>query len=114
MANTLYGLAIDVESRSTVMPRGVAGLSGPAIKPIALYHVYRAAQAVSIPIIGSGGIATTNDALEFIMAGASAVQVGTVTFVDPTASLAMLDGLEAYATENSLGSLHEIRGAAQP
>ncbi len=114
VANTLYGLAIDVESRSTVMPRGVAGLSGPAIKPIALYHVYRAAQAVSIPIIGSGGIATTNDALEFIMAGASAVQVGTVTFVDPTASLAMLDGLEAYATENSLGSLHEIRGAAQP
>ena len=114
VANTLYGLAIDVESRSTVMPWGVAGLSGPAIKPIALYHVYRAAQAVSIPIIGSGGIATTNDALEFIMAGASAVQVGTVTFVDPTASLAMLDGLEAYATENSLVSLHEIRGAAQP
>ena len=114
VANTLYGLAIDVESRSTVMPWGVAGLSGPAIKPIALYHVYRAAQAVSIPIIGSGGIATTNDALEFIMAGATAVQIGTVTFVDPTASLAILDGLEAYATENRLGSLHEIRGAAQP
>ena len=114
VANTLYGLAIDVESRSTVMPRGVAGLSGPAIKPIALYHVYRAAQAVSIPIIGSGGIATTNDALEFIMAGASAVQVGTVTFVDPTASLTILDGLEAYVTENSLGSLQEVRGAAQP
>ena len=89
------------------------GLSGPAIKPVALYMVYEAAGAVDIPIIGCGGIATASDALEFIMAGASAVQAGTVGFNNPRAPLDILEGIEQYMSKEGIGSLADITGTAR-
>lgn len=111
--NTILGMAIDVRRRRPVIARGAAGLSGPAIKPIALYLVYQVAQVVELPIIGCGGIATYRDALEFLMAGASAVQVGTASFVDPQASVKIIDGLGRYLDEQSCQSLGEVVGVAQ-
>jgi dihydroorotate dehydrogenase (NAD+) catalytic subunit len=89
------------------------GLSGPAVKPVALYMVWQVAGAVDIPVIGLGGISTAGDALEFIMAGASAVQVGTAGFGNPRAPLDVLEGLEQYMHENKIGNLREIIGAAR-
>ena len=113
VANTIFGMAIDVRRRKPVIARGAAGLSGPAIKPIALHLVYQTAGVVDIPVIGSGGIASLNDALEFIMAGASAVQIGTANFVDPSTSIRILDGLESFLTQSGHQSLQEIVGAAR-
>ena len=112
-SNTVLGMAYDVRRRRPVIPRGSAGLSGPAIKPIALYLVHRVAQAVDVPVIASGGITTADDALEFFMAGASAIQVGTANFVDPQASLKIIDGLESFLERESCSSLQEIVGGAQ-
>lgn len=109
--NTILGLAIDTRRRRPVIPRGSAGLSGPAIKPIALHLVYQVAKAVQLPIIGCGGIVTAADALEFLMAGATAVQVGTANFVDPQASLKVIDGIQAYLEQNVCG-LEEVIGCA--
>jgi dihydroorotate dehydrogenase (NAD+) catalytic subunit len=95
--NTLVAMAIDGRRRRPSFALAQAGLSGPAIKPIALYWVYRIAQAVSVPIVGCGGISSPQDALEFLLAGASAVQVGTATFMDPTAAVKIAGGLEAHA-----------------
>ena len=107
--NTLLGMVIDVRRRRPAIPRGSAGLSGPAIKPIALHLVYQVARAVDIPIIGCGGIATPGDALEFLMAGATAVQVGTMNFVDPQASIKVIDGIAAHLEQGEC-TLSDIVG----
>ncbi|GIW12703.1 MAG: dihydroorotate dehydrogenase [Tepidiforma sp.] len=112
--NTVLGLAIDVERRRPVLPRARGGLSGPAIKPIALRVVYDVAGAVDIPVIGCGGIATAHDALEFLMAGATAVQVGTATFANPRALLDIVEGLEAWCAANGVARIADIVGCARP
>ena len=112
--NTVLGMRIDVAKRRPVLGTGSGGLSGPAIRPIAVHLTYQVAQAVSIPIIGAGGVTDAHDALEFLMAGASAVQVGTATFADPLAPLRVIEGLAAYVKENGLGSIRDIIGAALP
>lgn len=113
LINTVRGMAMDVEARRPVLPRGVGGLSGPAIRPIALAMVYEVAGAVDVPIIGVGGIATALDALEFFLAGASAVQVGTACFVNPQAPLQVLDGLVAWMERKGISRLAEIIGAGR-
>jgi dihydroorotate dehydrogenase (NAD+) catalytic subunit len=89
------------------------GLSGPAIKPVALYMVYQVAGAVDLPVIGCGGIATARDALEFIMAGATAVQVGTASFANPRVYLDILEGIEQYMEKEGIKDIHELIGAAR-
>lgn len=112
--NTVLGLAIDTGRRRAVLPRARGGLSGPAIKPIALRIVYDVAKAVRIPVIGCGGVSTGEDAVEFLMAGASAVQVGTASFANPRALLDIIEGLEAWLLAHGIEDVHEIIGAAQP
>ncbi len=111
LINTLIGMAIDLKSRRPRLANIIGGLSGPAIKPVALRMVYQVAQAVSIPIIGIGGIASAEDAMEFMLAGASAVQVGTANFINPGASEDVLDGIAAYVREQRLGSVRDLIGA---
>ncbi|HEY6958074.1 MAG TPA: dihydroorotate dehydrogenase [Candidatus Limnocylindria bacterium] len=111
--NTVLGMRIDTQKRRPILGTGSGGLSGPAIRPIAVHMTYQVAGAVSIPIIGAGGVTSARDALEFLMAGASAVQVGTATFADPTAPLRVIEGLAAYVRENALGSIRDIIGAAR-
>ena len=111
--NTVLGMRIDVHKRRPILGTGSGGLSGPAIRPIAVHITYQIAQAVAIPIIGAGGITSASDALEFLMAGASAVQVGTATFADPTAPLRVIEGLAGYVRAHGLGSIRDIIGAAQ-
>lgn len=106
--NTILGMAFDVHHRRPVIPRGGAGLSGPAIKPIALYRVYQVARAVEVPVIGSGGIFSLRDALEFFLAGASAIQIGTANFVDPTTCIKIIEGLEDYLEQQACHSLHDL------
>jgi dihydroorotate dehydrogenase (NAD+) catalytic subunit len=110
--NTLLGMAIDVRRRRPVLGNVTGGLSGPAIKPVALRIVYQVAQAVDVPVIGLGGISGLDDALEFFLAGASAVQVGTATFVDPGAMLHIVDGLPEWLAREGFSSLGEIVGLA--
>ncbi|HEY6202827.1 MAG TPA: dihydroorotate dehydrogenase [Candidatus Limnocylindria bacterium] len=112
--NTVLGMRIDVAKRRPVLGTRSGGLSGPALRPIAVHLTYQVAQAVSIPIIGAGGVTSANDALEFLMAGASAVQVGTATFADPTAPLTVIEGLAAYVRAQGLASIRDIIGAALP
>ncbi len=112
--NTVLGLAIDIKKRRPVLPRARGGLSGPAIKPIALRIVYDVAKAVRIPVIGCGGIATGEDALEFLMAGATAVQVGTATFANPRALLDVIEGVESWLESNGVADVNEIVGCALP
>lgn len=112
--NTVLGLAIDVRRRRPVLPRARGGLSGPAIKPIALRVVYDVAKAVTIPVIGCGGISTGEDAIEFLMAGATAVQVGTATFANPRALLDVIEGIEAWCAANGVEDIHEVIGCALP
>ena len=111
VANTFVGMAIDTRTRRARISNITGGLSGPAIKPLALRAVYRCYQAVQIPIVGIGGIMTTEDALEFFIAGASAVQIGTATFVQPNAALNILDGLEAYLRAQGMNSITELVGS---
>jgi len=111
LINTLTGMAIDIETKRPILANITGGLSGPAIKPVALKMVWQAAQAVSIPVIGLGGIMTWEDAVEFIIAGASAIQVGTANFVDPEASLKIAEGIEAYCQRKGVGSIREIIGS---
>jgi dihydroorotate dehydrogenase (NAD+) catalytic subunit len=112
--NTVLGMRIDVAKRRPVLGTRSGGLSGPALRPIAVHLTYQVAQAVSIPIIGAGGVTNANDALEFLMAGASAVQVGTATFADPTVPLTVIEGLAAYVRAQGLASIRDIIGAALP
>ncbi|MFH1020973.1 MAG: dihydroorotate dehydrogenase [Pseudomonadota bacterium] len=110
LINTLLGMAIDVSSRRPRLANIVGGLSGPAIKPIALRMVWQVAQAVKIPVIGIGGITTTEDALEFLLAGATAIEVGTANFVNPRASQEIVEGLGRYVTGNGLAGISEVIG----
>ncbi|MBU6423893.1 MAG: dihydroorotate dehydrogenase, partial [Chloroflexi bacterium] len=111
--NTVPGMRIDVARRRPVLGTGSGGLSGPAIRPIAVHITYQVAQAVAIPIVGAGGVTCAEDALEFLMAGASAVQVGSATFADPLAPIRIVEGLAAYVRANGLASIRDIVGAAQ-
>jgi dihydroorotate dehydrogenase (NAD+) catalytic subunit len=111
--NTLQAMAIDARTRRPRITRVFSGLSGPAIKPVALRMVWQIASAVEAPVIGCGGIATATDALEFLLAGAAAVQVGTATFRDPLAPVRVLDGIEGYLRERGIGDVREIIGAAR-
>jgi len=113
LANTIPAMAIDVRSRRPVLGWAFGGLSGPALKPIALRLVYQAATAVDVPLIGCGGIMTGLDAIEYIMAGATAVQVGTATFINPRATLAVLAGIEQFMEEEGVDDLHQLIGAAR-
>ncbi|MEL7610425.1 MAG: dihydroorotate dehydrogenase [Bacillota bacterium] len=110
LVNTFLGMAVDVALKKPVFDNVYAGLSGPAIKPIALRMVHQVSKAVRIPVVGMGGIAGIEDALSFLMAGATAVQVGTITFAQPDAMLKIIEGLENYVGENGLENIGQIRG----
>jgi dihydroorotate dehydrogenase (NAD+) catalytic subunit len=110
LVNTFLGMAIDVERKRAVFDNVYAGLSGPAILPIALRMVHEVAKAVEIPVVGMGGIAMAEDALRFIMAGASAVSVGCMTFAKPTTMPDIIDGLEAYCEQEQLSNVLDVRG----
>ncbi|HET8626539.1 MAG TPA: dihydroorotate dehydrogenase [Thermomicrobiales bacterium] len=112
LINTLLGMAIDVRRRRPVLGNVTGGLSGPAVKPVALRMVYQVAAAVDVPVIGLGGIAGLDDALEFFLAGATAIQVGTATFADPGAMLGIVDGLAAWLVREGYGAVREIVGLA--
>ena len=113
LINTVQGMAIDWKRRKPILGNVIGGLSGPAIKPIALRCVFQAAQAVKTPLIGIGGIATVDDVMEFIVAGASAVQLGTVNFYNPTVSMAVLDALPAAVASLGAASVAEVVGSLQ-
>ena len=110
MINTITGMKIDVNKRKFVLANKTGGLSGPAIKPVAVRMVYQAAQAVKIPIIGMGGITSAEDALEFIMAGATAVAVGAANFTDPFATLKVIGGIEEYMDNNNIADIKGLIG----
>ncbi|HHV55363.1 MAG TPA: dihydroorotate dehydrogenase [Firmicutes bacterium] len=121
LVNTFTGMAIDVERRRPILARGVGGLSGPAIRPLAVYQVWQVFRALGggrgrparVPIIGMGGIMNARDALEFILAGASAVAVGTATFVDPWTALEVVEGIEQYCRRHGVQAVRDLVGAAQ-
>ena len=113
MINTLLGMAIDAERRRPILSTVTGGLSGPAVKPIALRMVWQVAQAVHIPIIGMGGIASAADAIEFLLAGATAIEIGTYNFVDPTASIQILEGMEDYLRRHGFSDVNELIGALE-
>ncbi|MVX65969.1 dihydroorotate dehydrogenase [Clostridium chromiireducens] len=110
LINTLKGMAIDVYKRKPVFNNITAGLSGPAVKPIALRMVYEVAKAVDIPVIGLGGISNGRDAIEFMMAGASAVQIGTINFVNPMAGKEIIEEMESFLKEQGISDVNEIVG----
>jgi dihydroorotate dehydrogenase (NAD+) catalytic subunit len=114
MINTLVGMTIDPRSRRPVLANVTGGLSGPAIRPLALRLVYSVAQAVRIPIVGIGGITCTDDALQFLLAGASAVQIGTANFVEPGTAIGIIDGLHVYFEREGLRGLDDLIGQANP
>ncbi len=109
LINTLIGMKIDIERKRFVLANKTGGYSGPAVKPVALRMVYEAAHAVDIPVIGMGGISNAEDAIEFIMAGAAAVAVGTANFVDPAATAKVIEGIEAFMKRKGIEDLAEIR-----
>jgi len=113
LINTLLGMAIDIHTRKPRLANIVGGLSGPAIKPVALRMVWQVARAVSIPVIGIGGIGTTEDALEFLMAGATAVQIGTANFYQPSAAGDIITGLADYLRKQSLSSISQVIDSLQ-
>ena len=109
LINTLIGMKIDIERKCFVLANKTGGYSGPAVKPVALRMVYEAAHAVDIPVVGMGGISSAEDAIEFIMAGAAAIAVGTANFIDPAATAKVVDGIEAYMSRKGIEDLSEIR-----
>ncbi len=113
LINTLLGLSIDVQARRPRLGNRTGGLSGPAVRPLAVRMVYQVAGVVDLPLIGIGGISTLEDALEFIMAGASCVQVGTATFAQPRTMQTLIDDLEAWMEREGVRSIAEIVGAAR-
>lgn len=110
LINTILGMAVDAEKMQPVLSTVTGGLSGPAIKPVALRMVWQVARAVSIPVIGIGGIMTATDAIEFILAGASAVEVGTASFIDPRSSVRIIKGIEDYLINKGFSDVVEIKG----
>jgi dihydroorotate dehydrogenase (NAD+) catalytic subunit len=113
LINTLTGMKIDIHRRAFLLANKTGGLSGPAIKPVAVRMVYQVANAVTLPIIGMGGILSAEDALEFIMAGASMVAVGTANFVKPSATIEVIDGIEAYMKRYSFNDIRELIGCVK-
>lgn len=113
LINTLTGMAIDIQSRKPKIANVTGGLSGPAIKPVAVRMVWQVAQAVNIPVIGIGGIMSADDALEFIIAGATAVQVGTANFVNPRATMEIIAGIESYLIEKRMNAVNALIGTVQ-
>ena len=113
LINTLMGMAIDIEKRRRVLSIGTGGLSGPCIKPVALRMVYQVSHAVSLPVIGIGGISCAKDAIEFLLAGASAIEIGTANFIDPTVSVKVVDGIEEYLGKHGFKSVKEIIGICE-
>ncbi|MDE5656447.1 MAG: dihydroorotate dehydrogenase [Muribaculaceae bacterium] len=110
LINTMLGMAVDVERRRPMLSTVTGGLSGPAVKPVAVRMVWQTAKAVNIPIVGLGGIRTGNDALEFIMAGATAVQVGTANFLDPATTMHVIDGINDYCVRHGISDINSLRG----
>ena len=113
LINTITGMKIDINRRTFALANKTGGLSGPAVRPVAVRMVYQVANAVDVPIIGMGGIRTAEDALEFIMAGATAVSVGTSNFNNPTATIEIIEGIEDFMRNNGINSLDEIRGCVK-
>lgn len=111
--NTLLGMAINAETRRPLLSTVTGGLSGPAIKPIALRMVWQVAKAVKIPVVGLGGIMSATDAIEFLLAGATAVQIGTANFIDPAASVKIIDGINEYLNRHSIASVSSLIGAME-
>ncbi|MBM7556035.1 dihydroorotate dehydrogenase [Halanaerobacter jeridensis] len=112
LINTLLGMKIDIQQQEPVLANKMGGLSGPAIKPVAVRMVYQVAQAVDVPLIGMGGISNAEDAVEFLLAGADAISIGTANFVNPEVSMEILAGIEDYLVENGYDSVEEIVGKA--
>lgn len=113
LINTLLGMAVDIEHRKPQLSIRTGGLSGPAVKPVALRMVYDVAHAVKIPVIGLGGISSAADAIEFLMCGATAIQIGTANFVDPTVTIKVIEGLDSWLDAHGCQSVHEIIGALE-
>ncbi|MEC4175954.1 dihydroorotate dehydrogenase [Adlercreutzia sp. R7] len=111
LINTLLGMAVDARTRTPKLARVVGGFSGPAVKPVALRMVWQVANAVAVPVLGMGGISTGEDAVEFMLAGATAVAVGTANFVNPTATVDVIDGIAAYCEEQGVADVNELIGA---
>ena len=112
LINTLMGMHIDIHRRRSVLSIGTGGLSGPAVRPVAVRMVWQVAHAVKIPVIGLGGIMTAEDAIEFLMAGATAIEVGTANFSDPCASVKIAEGINRWLDEQGVADVHDIIGAA--
>ena len=110
LINTLMGMAVDIERRRRVLSIGTGGLSGPAVKPVALRMVYQVAKAVKIPVVGLGGIMTAEDAVEFLMCGATAIEIGTANFIDPTVTIRVRDGIADWLDRHGCASVQEIIG----
>ena len=110
LINTLMGMAVDIEKRKKVLSIGTGGLSGPAVKPVALRMVYQVAKAVKIPVVGLGGISTAKDAIEFLMCGATAIEIGTANFLDPAVSIKVRDGINDWLNQHGCQSVEEIIG----
>ncbi len=113
LINTLMGMAIDIERCKKVLSIGTGGLSGPAVKPVALRMVYQVAKAVKIPVVGLGGISTAKDAIEFLMAGATAIEIGTANFLDPAVTIKVRDGINEWLDEHGCKDVHEIIGCLE-
>ena len=111
LINTLMGMAIDIEKRKPILSIATGGLSGPAVKPVALRMVWQVAKAVNIPVIGLGGISSATDAIEFLMAGATAIQIGTANFLDPTITLKIRDGINQWLDEHNISDVNDIIGS---
>ena len=110
LINTLMGMAIDIEKRKPILSIGTGGLSGPAVKPVALRMVWQVAKAVKIPVIGLGGIMTAEDAIAFMMAGATAIEIGTANFIDPTVTVKVINGINDWLDAHGCKDVHEIIG----
>jgi dihydroorotate dehydrogenase (NAD+) catalytic subunit len=112
LINTVKGMAINIRTHKPMLGNDYGGLSGPAIKPVAVYMIYQVYKSVRIPIVGCGGVTNADDAIEFFMAGATAIEVGTASFANPRAPMDILEGIEAFCTKEKIQDLRELTGAA--
>ena len=113
LINTLMGMSIDIERRRSRLSIGTGGLSGPAVKPVALRMVWQVARAVNIPVVGLGGIMNATDAIEFLMAGATAIEIGTANFIDPTVTVKVIEGIGEWLDRHGIADVNEIIGALE-